>query len=79
LGWFWCDIVDDLAIVCERLLYCEQEVLRERAFRYCKIFSCVRRSVLQLGVQEGERKREKREDLLVESADKNCMLYLNKS
>jgi hypothetical protein len=35
--------------------------------------------VLQLGAQEGERKREKKEDLLAESADKNCMLYLNKS
>jgi hypothetical protein len=35
--------------------------------------------VLQLGVQEGKRKRDKKEYLLVESADKNCMLYLNKS
>ena len=35
--------------------------------------------ILQLGAQEGERKREKKEDLLVESANKNCMLYLNKS
>jgi hypothetical protein len=35
--------------------------------------------VLQLGAQEGERKREKKEDLLAKSADKNCMLYLNKS
>jgi hypothetical protein len=35
--------------------------------------------VLQLGAQEGERKREERENLLVESADKNYMLYLNKS
>jgi hypothetical protein len=33
--------------------------------------------VLQLGVQEGERKREEEEDLLTESADKNCKLYLN--
>jgi hypothetical protein len=36
----------------------------------------VRILVLQLGAQEGERKREKREDLLVESADKNCKLTL---
>ena len=35
--------------------------------------------VLQLGAQEGERKREKKEDLLAESIDKNYMLYLNKS
>jgi hypothetical protein len=35
--------------------------------------------VLKLGVQERERKREKKEDLLANSADKNCRLYLNKS
>jgi hypothetical protein len=35
--------------------------------------------VLQLGAHEGERKREKKKDLLDESVDKNCMLYLNKS
>ena len=55
-------------------------MLRER-----KPFGIVRSSVvcegqvLQLGVQEGEIKREKKEDLLVESVDKNYMLYLNKS
>ena len=35
--------------------------------------------VLQLGAQEGERKREKKEDLLAESVDKNYILYLNES
>ena len=35
--------------------------------------------VLQLGAQERERKREKKEDLLAKSADKNYRLYLNKS
>jgi transcriptional antiterminator Rof (Rho-off) len=35
--------------------------------------------VLQLGVQKGERKREKKEYLLAESEDKNCVLYLDKS
>jgi hypothetical protein len=35
--------------------------------------------VLQLGAQERERKREKKEDLLAKSTDKNCRLYLNKS
>jgi hypothetical protein len=35
--------------------------------------------VLQMGAQEGERKREEKEDLLAKSADKNHMLYLNKS
>jgi hypothetical protein len=35
--------------------------------------------VLQLGAQERERKREKKEDLLAKSADKNYMICLNKS
>ena len=35
--------------------------------------------VLQLGAQEGERKRDKKEDLLAESVDKKCMLFPNKS
>jgi hypothetical protein len=35
--------------------------------------------VLQVGEQESEIKREKKEDLLAKSADKNCLLYLNKS
>ena len=35
--------------------------------------------VLQLRAHGGEIKREKKEDLLAESADKNYMLYLNKS
>jgi hypothetical protein len=32
--------------------------------------------VLQLGAQGGQRKREKKEDLLAKSADNNCMLSL---
>ena len=35
--------------------------------------------VLQLGEQERERKREKKEDLLAKSIDKDYMHYLNKS
>jgi hypothetical protein len=54
-------------------------VLRERYFWYCNIFSCVRRSNPAAGCTGGERKREEKEDMLAESADKNCMLYLNKS
>jgi hypothetical protein len=30
-----------------------------------------------MGAQEGERKREEEEDMLAESIDKNCELYLN--
>jgi hypothetical protein len=55
--------------------------VRERSVGYkslldCKIFSWVRRSTLQLGAGRGEKDR-RREDLLAQSADKNCMLYIN--
>jgi hypothetical protein len=43
-----------------------------RSSALCKV------QVLQLGAQEEERKREKKEDLLAKSVDKNCMIYLNK-
>ena len=35
--------------------------------------------VLQLGAHKGRRKREKKEELLAERTDKNCMFFLNKS
>jgi hypothetical protein len=42
-----------------------------RALGYCKIFSWVRRSTLQLGVQGGEREeREEERDLQAKSADR---------
>jgi hypothetical protein len=52
-------------------MYREREVLSVRAFWYCKIFSWVHR--------KGREREKKKEDLLAESANKNCMLYLNKS
>jgi hypothetical protein len=53
-------------------------VLRERKpYGIVRSYVVCEGQVLQLGVQEEERKREKKEDLLVESANKNCMLYLN--
>jgi hypothetical protein len=55
-------------------------VLRERNPSGIVRYSIVcEGQVLQLGAQGGETKTEKKEDLLAESAYKNCMLYLNKS
>jgi hypothetical protein len=39
----------------------EREVLRGERNLYCKIFSLVRRSTLQLGAQRGERRGRKEE------------------
>jgi hypothetical protein len=38
-------------------------VLCVRPLGYCKIFSWVRRSTLQLGAQGGERKKEKKREI----------------
>jgi hypothetical protein len=45
-------VVDSLCIVRERSVVCE-------SILYCKIFSWVRRSTLQLGAQGGEREKER--------------------
>jgi hypothetical protein len=62
----------------ENIVLWVREVLRERAFWYCKIFSWVRRSSPAAGCTGREREREmEREDLLAKSADQNCKIYLN--
>jgi hypothetical protein len=50
-----------LVVVVVHCVLCEREVLCVRAFWYCKIFSWVRRSTLQLGAQGGERREKERE------------------
>jgi hypothetical protein len=54
-------------------------VLKVGALWYYKIFSCVQRSSPAAGcARGGEREREEEEeDMLAESAYKNCKLYIN--
>jgi hypothetical protein len=47
-----------------------------RAFLYCKIFSWVRRSTLQLGAQGGERRRERERDLQAKCTDRTVCFHI---
>jgi hypothetical protein len=51
-------------------------VLCVRAFLYCKIFSWVRRSTLQLGAQGGERREKRERDLQAKSADRTVCFHI---
>jgi hypothetical protein len=60
VGFVVVDVMNCLIVI---IVIVRERVLSVRAFWYCKIFSWVRRSTLQLGAQGGERKREKKREI----------------
>jgi hypothetical protein len=61
----------------ERGVLCEREVLSTRAFWIVRSSAGCEDQPYSWVRREGRETKEKREDLLAKSTDKNCMLYLN--